>query len=231
MQCGTHRGLNLQPLYALATCEYQRWEGCNQNQNVYASYFVPLWLEPFYSGLCFRNCIMLNPKFLTLNMTVFHYPSLKEIVIPNVACFCGGESYKKSSKLRTDLCCWYCNIPRKLNTTMVSETKLNSISFSYFVGTCKNGDFPNGWAPLQHMIVEGLLNSGLEEAKSMAEDTAVRWIRTNYVAFQKTATMHEKYDVRMTGATGGGDWIWLVKLSCIGILGGVWMAIRQKGRL
>ncbi|KAB1215510.1 Trehalase [Morella rubra] len=33
-----------------STCqEPQTWEACNQNQNVYASNFVPLWIESFYS--------------------------------------------------------------------------------------------------------------------------------------------------------------------------------------
>ncbi|KAH8513203.1 hypothetical protein H0E87_006479 [Populus deltoides] len=70
--------------------------------------------------------------------------------------------------------------------------------------SCKNRDFPNGWAPLQHMIVEGLLRSGLKEARSLAEDIAVRWIKTNYIGYKKTGAMHEKYDVRKCGAFGGG---------------------------
>ncbi|WOL07523.1 putative trehalase [Canna indica] len=70
--------------------------------------------------------------------------------------------------------------------------------------TGQQWDFPNGWAPLQHMIAEGLANSGIEEAKSLAEDIAVRWIRTNYDAYKKTGAMHEKYDVEACGGTGGG---------------------------
>lgn len=65
-------------------------------------------------------------------------------------------------------------------------------------------DFPNGWAPLQHMIVEGLVRCGSEKARAIAQDIAVKWIRTNYAAFKKTGTMHEKYDVRKCGDTGGG---------------------------
>lgn len=67
-----------------------------------------------------------------------------------------------------------------------------------------NRDFPNGWAPLQHMIVEGLARCGSVEAKALAEDIALRWIRTNYVAFKKTGTMHEKYNVEKCGEYGGG---------------------------
>lgn len=65
-------------------------------------------------------------------------------------------------------------------------------------------DFPNGWAPLQHMIAEGLARSGSSEARSLAEDIIIRWIRTNYVTYKKTGTMHEKYDVQKCGEFGGG---------------------------
>lgn len=54
------------------------------------------------------------------------------------------------------------------------------------------------------MIVEGLARSGSEEAKLVAQDIAVKWIRTNYVAYKKTGAMHEKYDVDKCGGSGGG---------------------------
>ncbi|KAH9705330.1 Trehalase [Citrus sinensis] len=65
-------------------------------------------------------------------------------------------------------------------------------------------DFPNGWAPLQHMIVEGLAKSGSQEAKSIAQDITMRWINSNYVAYKETGAMHEKYDVEKCGDIGGG---------------------------
>lgn len=69
-------------------------------------------------------------------------------------------------------------------------------------------DFPNGWAPFQHMIVEGLVKSGSKDAQLLAEDIAVKWIRTNYVTYMKTGAMHEKYDVEACGAYGsGGEYI------------------------
>ncbi|KAL3499182.1 hypothetical protein ACH5RR_038275 [Cinchona calisaya] len=70
--------------------------------------------------------------------------------------------------------------------------------------TGQQWDFPNGWAPLQHLIVEGLAMYGSEEANSLAKDIAIRWIRTNYVAYQKTGAMHEKYDVEKCGEYGDG---------------------------
>lgn len=54
------------------------------------------------------------------------------------------------------------------------------------------------------MIVEGLVRSGSKEARSLAEDIAIRWIRTNHAAYKKTGTMHEKYDVEECGRVGGG---------------------------
>ncbi|XP_058732155.1 probable trehalase isoform X2 [Vicia villosa] len=65
-------------------------------------------------------------------------------------------------------------------------------------------DFPNGWAPLQHMLVEGLIKSGLKEARSLAEEIAIRWITTNYIVYKKTGVMHEKFDVEKCGEFGGG---------------------------
>jgi len=65
-------------------------------------------------------------------------------------------------------------------------------------------DFPNGWAPLQHLIVEGLLKYGSKEARFLAEDIATRWIRTNHDAYKQSGAMHEKYDVEKCGEFGGG---------------------------
>ncbi|KAI4376129.1 hypothetical protein MLD38_013920 [Melastoma candidum] len=65
-------------------------------------------------------------------------------------------------------------------------------------------DFPNGWAPLQHMIVEGLTRSTSIKARILAKEIAVSWIRTNHVAYKKTGAMHEKYIVDKCGEFGGG---------------------------
>ncbi|KDO76645.1 hypothetical protein CISIN_1g0474071mg, partial [Citrus sinensis] len=99
------------------------------------------------------------------------------------------------------------------NTCIVEKVK-KSFQSSGFLGAAgiatsltrsrEQWDFPNGWAPLQHMIVEGLAKSGLQEAKSMAQDIAMRWINTNYVAYKETGAMHEKYDVEKCGDIGGG---------------------------
>ncbi|XP_042948876.1 probable trehalase [Carya illinoinensis] len=128
--------------------EPQNWEACNQNQNVYASNFIPLWIESFYSDTALVKKVM--------------------------------KSFQSSGLL----------FPAGIATSLANSGQ--------------QWDFPNGWAPLQHMIAEGLARSGSKEARSVAEDIAVRWLRTNYVAYKKTGTMHEKYDVEKCGEFGGG---------------------------
>ncbi|XP_047330419.1 probable trehalase [Impatiens glandulifera] len=65
-------------------------------------------------------------------------------------------------------------------------------------------DSPNGWAPLQHLLVEGLLKSKSKESKSLARDIANSWLKTNFVTFVNTGVMHEKYNVETCGESGGG---------------------------
>ncbi|KAK7399070.1 hypothetical protein VNO78_10245 [Psophocarpus tetragonolobus] len=131
------------------TCEEVHvWKNGHQNQNVFASNFVPLWMKPFYSDTSLMRSVV--------------------------------ESLKTSGLLRA---------------AGVSTSLTNS---------GQQWDFPNGWAPLQHMLVEGLLKSGLKEARSLAEEIAVRWITTNYIVYKKTGVMHEKFDVEHCGEFGGG---------------------------
>ncbi|CAG7834099.1 unnamed protein product [Allacma fusca] len=66
-------------------------------------------------------------------------------------------------------------------------------------------DFPNGWAPLQHLVVDALDHAGYLPAQFLAVDLAERWVRNNYRAFRNSNnTMFEKYDVQSVGAPGGG---------------------------
>ncbi|KAJ4840930.1 Trehalase [Turnera subulata] len=128
--------------------EPHTWNESNQNQNAFASNFIPLWIDLFNSDA-----------------------TLVEDVIKGL----------NSSGL---LC------PAGIATSATNSGQ--------------QWDFPNGWAPLQHMIVEGLVRSGSEEARSLAEDIAIKWVRTNYVGYKKTGAMHEKYDVQKCGEYGGG---------------------------
>ena len=70
-------------------------------------------------------------------------------------------------------------------------------------------DFPNAWAPLVHMVVEGCHVFGGEEGRVLARETARRWIKTNAQLLRTTKYMHEKYDARVMGGTrpgGGGEY-------------------------
>ncbi|KAL6518162.1 hypothetical protein OROMI_033863 [Orobanche minor] len=128
--------------------ESQRWTACNQNQNVFASNFSPLWIHLFNSDTALVDKVK--------------------------------RSLQSSGLVRA---------------AGIATSLTNS---------GQQWDFPNGWAPLQHMIVEGLAKSRSQEAKSLAVDIAVRWVRTNYVGYVKTGAMHEKYDVEKCGDSGGG---------------------------
>lgn len=65
-------------------------------------------------------------------------------------------------------------------------------------------DYPNAWAPLQHMLIEGLSKLPSDEAQKLAFDLAQRWIKTTWLAYGKYGAMFEKYDVRQEGEPGGG---------------------------
>ncbi|KAI5017512.1 hypothetical protein ZWY2020_042400 [Hordeum vulgare] len=131
-----------------------KWESKSQNRNIFASNFIPLWLNAHNSGLG---------------------PFLDE-----------AKSVRVMRSLQTSgLVC-----PAGIATSVSN--------------TGQQWDFPNGWAPLQHLIAEGLLNSGSTEAKEFAEDIATRWVRTNYAAYKSSGAMHEKYDVEACGKSGGG---------------------------
>ncbi|KAM7278582.1 hypothetical protein ACFE04_005716 [Oxalis oulophora] len=132
------------------TCkaESQNWNALNQNHNVYASNFIPLWINLFNSD--------------TLLV----------------------EKLTKSLK--------------------TSGLVLEAGIATSLIRSGEQWDFPNGWAPIQHMIVEGLVRSGSEQARGFAEEIAVNWIRTNYAVYKTTGVMHEKFDVEKSGQFGGG---------------------------
>jgi alpha,alpha-trehalase len=59
--------------------------------------------------------------------------------------------------------------------------------------TGQQWDFPNGWAPLNHIVVEAFENSGNSQAQDLAFDLAQRWTGTNYQAYlTHNNTMFEK---------------------------------------
>ncbi|XP_066389780.1 probable trehalase [Miscanthus floridulus] len=141
-------------LPADADCQrVHEWKSNSQNRNIFASNFIPLWLNAYHSGLV---------RF---------------------------ADEAKSKRVMASL-----KASGLLHAAGIATSLTN---------TGQQWDFPNGWAPLQHLIAEGLLHSG-SEAKILAEDIATRWVRTNYAAYKSTGAMHEKYSVTACGESGGG---------------------------
>lgn len=62
-------------------------------------------------------------------------------------------------------------------------------------------DYPNGWAPLQFIVIQGLLNYGY---KAEAMRITVKWLDLNLEVYEETGALWEKYDVakRTVGRSG-----------------------------
>lgn len=65
-------------------------------------------------------------------------------------------------------------------------------------------DFPNAWPPLQSFLVYGLLNTRNKHAEDLANRLAQNWVKSNYLGFNETKEMFEKYDANHPGKYGGG---------------------------
>mmetsp|Transcript_62251 Transcript_62251/g.131588 ORF Transcript_62251/g.131588 Transcript_62251/m.131588 type:complete len:605 (+) Transcript_62251:124-1938(+) len=72
------------------------------------------------------------------------------------------------------------------------------------IETGEQWDLPNGWPPLQALVIEGLRRSGGEPGKAVALDLAQRWVGTCYAAWRTTGFMHEKYCTTTFGEGGAG---------------------------
>ena len=76
------------------------------------------------------------------------------------------------------------------------------------VDTVQQWDGANVWAPLVHMVVDGLEGVGSPEAAEMARSLAKAWLESNYLGWANTGQMHEKYNARLPGARGeGGEYL------------------------
>lgn len=70
--------------------------------------------------------------------------------------------------------------------------------------TGQQWDWPNGWAPLQWIVYQGLLNYGFTETAREGRD---RWLALNDKVFRATGKMMEKYNVVDAAlTTGGGEY-------------------------
>jgi alpha,alpha-trehalase len=62
-------------------------------------------------------------------------------------------------------------------------------------------DAPNGWAPLQWIVVVGLRNYGYDR---LAHEIAARWVHENIAGYRRYAKLVEKYNVTTPGGDEGG---------------------------
>ncbi|XP_035725471.1 trehalase-like [Vespa mandarinia] len=104
------------------------------------------------------------------------------------------------------------------NTSNAREVALSAISYlkkmkinSYFGGTPtslnqtgEQWDFPNAWPPLQSIIIQGLHQTNVKEAVELSLDFALEWLESNYIGYEATGKMFEKYDATSPGKGGGG---------------------------
>lgn len=81
-----------------------------------------------------------------------------------------------------------------------AKNALPRLETEYGVLTCEKNDvpgnyqwnYPNGWAPIQYIVIQGLLNYGYtEDAKRLAE----KYVRLVDRVFEKTGNLWEKYNV------------------------------------
>ncbi|HZZ58994.1 MAG TPA: trehalase family glycosidase [Opitutaceae bacterium] len=67
--------------------------------------------------------------------------------------------------------------------------------------TGQQWDWPNGWAPLQWMAIQGLRRYG---ETALADEIARRWIALNRQVYRRTGKLMEKYNVVDTRLPAGG---------------------------
>lgn len=72
---------------------------------------------------------------------------------------------------------------------------------SSLVETGEQWDYPNGWAPLQWLAINGLEQYNMPE---LSQEIASRWLRVNRKVFLETGKLMEKYNVVDTTLVGGG---------------------------
>jgi len=89
------------------------------------------------------------------------------------------------------------NVARELNESFLkSGGWVTTLKY-----TTHQWDAPNGWAPLQWMVYQGLKNYGFH---GDAELGARRWIENNLLVYRQTGNLLEKYNVESLGTTAGG---------------------------
>ncbi|KAI1731480.1 trehalase domain-containing protein [Ditylenchus destructor] len=69
-------------------------------------------------------------------------------------------------------------------------------------------DFPNGWAPMNHLFIEGLRTANNTRMQQMSRNLTEKWVLTNYRVYNATSLMWEKYNVsgEIPSPGGGGKY-------------------------
>jgi len=71
------------------------------------------------------------------------------------------------------------------------------------INTSQQWDSPYGWAPLQWIAFQGLINYGFYQ---LANEIRSRWLNLNQRIYQQTGKMIEKYNVVQQIEGGGGNY-------------------------
>lgn len=76
--------------------------------------------------------------------------------------------------------------------------------FSTLARTPEQWDWPNAWAPVQHMIILGLNSTQEPTAMQLGADLARRWLNSGLVGYLRAGYNYEKYNAQGVGVGGGG---------------------------
>lgn len=104
------------------------------------------------------------------------------------------------------------DIHKTVDLALSAVAYLNKVGIPLFFGgtpaslnqTGEQWDFPNAWPPLQSIMIQGLYYTRVMEAVKLSEDLARRWLDSNYMGYESTGMMFEKYDATSPGKGGGG---------------------------
>uniref|UniRef100_A0A8R1TJI9 Trehalase n=1 Tax=Onchocerca volvulus TaxID=6282 RepID=A0A8R1TJI9_ONCVO len=107
---------------------------------------------------------------------------------PSIAVPLFGECYQPLNQARPQ------KIVNFLNKTGVYDYP-GGVPTSLIRDTNQQWDFPNGWSPTNHMIIEGMRKSSNPIVQEQAYRLAKKWVLGNYKVYSKTSYMWEKYNV------------------------------------
>uniref|UniRef100_A0A7S3NM94 Trehalase n=1 Tax=Aureoumbra lagunensis TaxID=44058 RepID=A0A7S3NM94_9STRA len=71
-------------------------------------------------------------------------------------------------------------------------------------GSGQQWDLPNAWPPLQYFLIRGLDRLDLPAAKQLATDATYTWLQSNYLGWNTSGVMMEKYNALEPGVSGQG---------------------------